>query len=55
MVNSMTEPQLSTEQISLYAQLEAIQAAMEMHIKRSEALALQASRLVKELEDENPE
>ncbi len=47
----MTEPQLSTEQISLYAQLEAIQAAMEMHVKRSEMLALQAARLIRELED----
>ncbi len=47
----MTENIPTPEQISLYAQLEAIQAAMEMHVKRSEALALQAARLIRELED----
>ena len=47
----MTEPQYTPEQISLYAQLESIEAAMEMHIKRSEALALQVKKIVAELED----
>ena len=50
----MTENIPTTEQISLYAQLEAISAAMEMHVKCSEALALQAQRLQRELEDTNP-
>lgn len=50
----MTENIPTSDQISLYAQLEAIAAAMEMHIKRSEALALQAQRLQRELEDTNP-
>lgn len=47
----MTEPQYTSQQISLLAQLEALEAALEMHIKRSEALALQTKRLVIELED----
>jgi len=47
----MTEPQYTPEQISLYAQLEAITAAMNMHVTRSEDLALQAARIVRELED----
>ena len=50
----MTEPQYTPEQISLFAQLEAIAAAMEMHIKRSEALALEATRVQRELEDTEP-
>lgn len=45
------ETQNEVERISLYAQLEAISAALEMHVKRSEALALEAQRLQKELED----
>ncbi len=47
----MTETQLSPEHVSLYAQLEALQAALEMHVKRSEELALQVTRIVKELEE----
>ncbi len=47
----MTETQLTPEHISLYAQLEALQAALEMHVKRSEALALQINKIVKELEE----
>lgn len=47
----MPENQYTPEQVSMYAQLEAIYAALEMHVKRSEALALQAQRLQKELED----
>ena len=47
----MTEPQYTPDQISLYAQLEALEAALEMHVNRSEAIALQVRRIVVELED----
>ena len=48
---NMAEPQYTQEQISLFAQLEALEAALEMHMKRSEAIALQVKRLIVELED----
>jgi len=46
----MTENTLDINVISLHAQLEAISAAMEMHIKRSEALAVEAQQIERELE-----
>lgn len=47
----MSEPHTEIERISMYAQLEALYAALEMHVKRSETLSLEIQRLQKDLED----